>query len=126
MPSASQPCCDVGMATPDLPPSASWLAETGAIATERNSAAGPLTYTVTDPASPITAGLNGFAFNDEAFYLMTWAKNPQMHVLATVALPAGRAPISVVRDSNRLQAVSSLRPASRNCAATYFTANSAR
>lgn len=60
--------------------------------TERNSAAGPLTYTVTDPASPITAGLNNFTFNDEAFYLMTWAKNPQMHVLATVAIPAGRAP----------------------------------
>jgi type 1 glutamine amidotransferase len=57
--------------------------------TERNSAAGQLTYTVTDPASPITRGLNNFTFNDEAFYQMTW--NPQMHVLATVALPAGRA-----------------------------------
>ena len=60
--------------------------------TERNSAAGPLTYTVTDPASPITAGLNGFTFNDEAFYLMTWSKNPEAHILATVTIPAGRAP----------------------------------
>lgn len=58
--------------------------------TERNSIAGPLTYTVTDPASPITKGLNGFSFNDEAFYQMTWADNPKIHVLATVALPAGR------------------------------------
>jgi type 1 glutamine amidotransferase len=60
--------------------------------TERNSAAGQLTYTVTDPASPITRGLQGFTFNDEAFYQMTW--NPQMHVLATVALPAGRAAVA--------------------------------
>ena len=58
--------------------------------TERNSIAGPLTFTVTDPASPITKGLNGFSFNDEAFYQMTWADNPKIHVLATVALPAGR------------------------------------
>ncbi len=60
--------------------------------TERNSAAGQLTYTVTDPASPITKGLNGFTFNDEAFYQMTWSDNPKIHVLATVQIPAGRAP----------------------------------
>jgi type 1 glutamine amidotransferase len=60
--------------------------------TERNSAAGPLTYTVTDTSSPITKGLANFSFNDEAFYAMTWAKNPEIHVLATVAIPAGRAP----------------------------------
>jgi type 1 glutamine amidotransferase len=61
--------------------------------TERNSAAGKLTYTVTDPASPIMKSLpNGFSFQDEAFYAMTWASNPGIHVLATVQLPAGRAP----------------------------------
>jgi type 1 glutamine amidotransferase len=60
--------------------------------TERNSAAGPLTYAVTDPASPITKGLANFSFNDEAFYAMTWSDNPKIHVLATVAIPAGRAP----------------------------------
>ena len=58
--------------------------------TERNSAAGRLTYTVTDPSSPIMKSLpNGFTFQDEAFYEMTWAPSG-MKVLATVALPAGR------------------------------------
>lgn len=59
---------------------------------ERNSATGILTYTLTDPASPITKGLANFSFDDEAFHQMTWAQNPQMHVLATVTIPAGRAP----------------------------------
>ena len=59
--------------------------------TERNSAAGRLTYTVTDTASPIMKGVpQNFTFDDEAFFLMTWSQNPQIHVLATVAIPAGR------------------------------------
>ena len=58
--------------------------------TDRNSIAGPLTYTVVDPASPITKGLANFSFDDEAFYNITWNKDPAIHVLATVVLPAGR------------------------------------
>jgi type 1 glutamine amidotransferase len=57
--------------------------------TDRNSIAGPLTYTV-DPASPIMKGMANFHFDDEAFYNITWAKDPAIHPLATVVLPAGR------------------------------------
>lgn len=48
----------------------------------------PLTYDVVDPASPIMKGMpNGFGIYDEAFYRMTWAANPKIHVLATVKMP---------------------------------------
>ena len=57
--------------------------------TERNSIGGRLTYTVTDAGSPLVRGLNNFAFQDEAFYQMTWAPSG-LKVLATVQLPEGR------------------------------------
>ncbi len=57
---------------------------------ERNTAAGQLTYTVADAASPIMKGFpNGFTFQDEANHTMTFAKSG-VKVLATVVIPAGR------------------------------------
>ncbi len=48
----------------------------------------PLTYDVVDPSSPIMKGFpNGFTIYDEAFYHMTWATDPKIHVLATIKIP---------------------------------------
>jgi type 1 glutamine amidotransferase len=44
-------------------------------------------YTVVDQASPITQGISGLTIFDEAFYNMTWAKDPAIHVLATTVIP---------------------------------------
>ncbi len=33
-------------------------------------------------------GMSNFKIQDEAFYLMTWAKSPEIHVLATSAIDA--------------------------------------
>ncbi len=43
----------------------------------------PVTYTFTDAADPITKGAAGFEITDEAFFLMTWAKDPAPKILAT-------------------------------------------
>jgi len=43
----------------------------------------PVTYTFTDAADPITKGAAGFEITDEAFFLMTWAKDPAPKMLAT-------------------------------------------
>lgn len=52
-------------------------------------------YTVVDKASPIMAGFpENLTINDEAFYLMTWAKSPEIKVLATAKIadtPSARA-----------------------------------
>jgi type 1 glutamine amidotransferase len=48
----------------------------------------PLTYDVVDPSSPIMEGFpKSFTIYDEAFYRMTWATDPKIHVLATVKIP---------------------------------------
>jgi type 1 glutamine amidotransferase len=48
----------------------------------------PIAYKVTDAASPIMKGVeDGLVIYDEAFYKMTWAKNPEVHVLATTLIP---------------------------------------
>ncbi len=45
-------------------------------------------YTVVDKASPLMKGVSdGDSVYDEAFYAMTWAKSPQIHVLATTVIP---------------------------------------
>ena len=45
-------------------------------------------YTIVDKASPLMKGLkDGDSVYDEAFYAMTWAKSPQVHVLATTVIP---------------------------------------
>lgn len=51
-------------------------------------------YTITDPASPIMKGMQGVSlYPEEAFYRMTWASSPAIHVLATTVIddtPAAR------------------------------------
>jgi type 1 glutamine amidotransferase len=52
-------------------------------------------YTVVDKASPIMQGFpDDLTIGDESFYLMTWAKSPEIHVLATTKIddtPSARA-----------------------------------
>ena len=43
-------------------------------------------YTVVDKANPITDGIDGLSIKDEAFFLMTWAQSPKIHVLATAKI----------------------------------------
>jgi type 1 glutamine amidotransferase len=47
----------------------------------------PISYTVVDAANPIMKGMSNITIFDEAFYKMTWAQNPSMHVLATAVIP---------------------------------------
>src|SRR5215831_13706597 len=47
----------------------------------------PITYTVVDSADPIMKSMPNFTIFDEAFYNMTWASNPGIHVLATTVIP---------------------------------------
>ena len=47
----------------------------------------PITYTITDPANPIMKGMTNITIWDEAFFKMTWAHNPDIHVLATTVIP---------------------------------------
>ena len=47
----------------------------------------PIPYTVVDSADPIMKGMSNFTIFDEAFYNMTWAHDPGIHVLATTAIP---------------------------------------
>jgi len=43
-------------------------------------------YTIVDPSNPIMQGLSDFTIRDEAFFLMTWARAPEIHVLATATI----------------------------------------
>jgi type 1 glutamine amidotransferase len=43
-------------------------------------------YTIVDPAHPIMQGMTDFKITDEAFFLMTWSKTPEIHVLATAVI----------------------------------------
>jgi type 1 glutamine amidotransferase len=45
-------------------------------------------YTIADPTHPIMAGMSNFTIKDEAFFLMTWAKSPEIKVLATATMAA--------------------------------------
>ena len=47
----------------------------------------PIAYTVADSADPIMKGMSNFTISDEAFYNMTWARDPGIHVLATTSIP---------------------------------------
>jgi type 1 glutamine amidotransferase len=46
-----------------------------------------MTYTIADRASPIMKGMTDLTIYDEAFYKLTWANSPQIHVLATTKIP---------------------------------------
>ena len=47
----------------------------------------PIPYTVVDKLDPIMEDMSDFTLWDEAFFLMTWAKDPGIHVLATAKIP---------------------------------------
>ena len=44
-------------------------------------------YTIVDKSNPIMQGMSNITIPDEAFFDMTWAKNPEIHVLATAVIP---------------------------------------
>src|SRR6201985_3578204 len=44
-------------------------------------------YTLVDKANPIMQGMSDITVFDEAFFNMTWAKDPAIHVLATAVIP---------------------------------------
>lgn len=50
----------------------------------------PIPYTIVDRSNPIMADMSDITISDEAFYSMTWAKDPAMHVLATAKIPPTR------------------------------------
>jgi type 1 glutamine amidotransferase len=47
----------------------------------------PIPYTIVDAASQIMQGMSNITLYDEAFYNMTWAHDPGIHVLATAVIP---------------------------------------
>ncbi len=50
----------------------------------------PIHYSIVDPADPIMRDMSDITILDEAFFKMTWAKAPAIHVLATAIIPATR------------------------------------
>lgn len=47
----------------------------------------PIPYTVVDKANPIMADMSDMTLFDEAFFTMTWAKDPAVHVLVNAVVP---------------------------------------
>jgi type 1 glutamine amidotransferase len=43
-------------------------------------------YTIVDASHPIMQGMSNFTIKDEAFFNMTWSKNPEIKVLATATM----------------------------------------
>jgi len=43
-------------------------------------------YTIVDKSNPIMEGMTDFTIKDEAFFLMTWAQSPKIHVLANAKI----------------------------------------
>lgn len=54
---------------------------------ESNSAAGKINYKVVDKTNPITKDLPDMTLDEEAFFLMTWAKDPPIQPLVAALLP---------------------------------------
>jgi type 1 glutamine amidotransferase len=55
---------------------------------EVNYSAGEIKYTIVDRQSPIMKDMTDFSIQDEAFFKMTWAADPKIHVLATAPMPS--------------------------------------
>ncbi|HVY93139.1 MAG TPA: ThuA domain-containing protein [Bryobacteraceae bacterium] len=77
-------------------PDPAWFAQTlvggGKKHGEQNSAHDlQMHYQINDKDSPILKDWNDLTFPDEAFFLMTWAKEPAIHVLTSVTI-AGNGP----------------------------------
>jgi type 1 glutamine amidotransferase len=47
----------------------------------------PIQYNVRDQSNPIMKEMSDITIEDEAFFKMTWAKDPAIHVLATTSIP---------------------------------------
>jgi len=50
----------------------------------------PIPYTVADKTNPIMKDMSDFTLWDEDFFLMTWAKDPAVHVLANAVIAPTR------------------------------------
>jgi type 1 glutamine amidotransferase len=50
----------------------------------------PIPYTVVDKANPIMKDMSDITISDEAFFLMTWAKESPIHILATAKIAPTR------------------------------------
>lgn len=50
----------------------------------------PIHYSVVDKSNPIMQDMSDVTIFDEAFFTMTWAKNPGIHLLATTQIPPTR------------------------------------
>jgi len=50
----------------------------------------PIHYTMVDQADAIMKDMSEITILDEAFFNMTWASNPAVHVLASVSIPGTR------------------------------------
>jgi type 1 glutamine amidotransferase len=50
----------------------------------------PIHYSVADRESPIMKDMTDITISDEAFFTVTWAKDPAVHVLANVEIPPTR------------------------------------
>lgn len=50
----------------------------------------PIPYTVVDRSNPIMKDMSDITITDEAFFTMTWSKDPEIHVLATAKIPPTR------------------------------------
>jgi type 1 glutamine amidotransferase len=48
----------------------------------------PIHYAIVDALNPIMKDMSDITIIDEAFFNMTWSKDPAVHVLATNAIPA--------------------------------------
>ena len=46
----------------------------------------PIPYTIVDKESPLMKGMTDMTIEDEAFFNMTWAAEPKIHVLATAVM----------------------------------------
>jgi len=44
-------------------------------------------YKIVDKSDPIMQGMSDITISDEAFFSMTWVKDPPIHVLATAVIP---------------------------------------
>ena len=44
-------------------------------------------YTIVDRSNPLMEGMSDITIFDEAFFNMTWSKNPPIHLLATTVIP---------------------------------------
>jgi type 1 glutamine amidotransferase len=50
----------------------------------------PIAYTIMDKQDPIMKDMTDFTIFDEAFFKMTWAENPRIHVLVSAKIPPTR------------------------------------